>query len=171
METSGEGRYLGGRLYARHLSVEAIPGWLKGGLTLTWALDVSSNWYPITHNWMSSAAVGSLDRASGFTSPKVAAYGAMSCFATSSYFTGFTGRSDITSEQITVDGHPAWYLRSEVRVDFPMDRKVKGDIIDLVVVDTGDPDILSFYLSTATIDDVVVQKKVDYARTTLRVEP
>ena len=47
---------------------------------------------------------------------------------------------------------------------------VAGDVLDVVVVDTGREGQLSFFVAEAPIDDAARQQLVDDARVSLRVE-
>ncbi len=160
-----------GRLHGGHISVERLgDGWYddESGF-VSWAVDSSGQMKPIVDSWVSNSAVGGLLKSDGFTDPHRSALAFMSCYASSSYYNGFTGRKDLTSQKMTIDGHSAWWLRSEIRVDFD-DPSVQGDIVDLIVVDTGDPTMLSYWEGNATIGDDAVQQEIDQVRSTVRVD-
>ena len=160
-----------GRLHGGHLSVEKLPPPWFDDFTgfVGWSVDTAGQLLQVVPGWVSNSAVGGLLVSDGFTSPKQAAYGFLSCYATSSYYQGFTGRTDTASGAVTIDGHPGWHLRSEVRVIFPTDARITGDVVDVVVVDTGDPTMLSYWEGNATIGDEAVQRQIDQVAGTLRV--
>ncbi len=162
---------LDGRLHGGHLSVEKLPAPWVDDFTgfVDWSVDTRGQLLEIVPGWVSNSAVGGLLTSQGFTDPEQAAYAFLSCYATSSYYRGFTGRTDLASRPITVDGHPGWYLRSEVRVVYPSDPRIMGDVVDVVVVDTGDPTMLSYWEGNATIGDQPVQREIDQVRSSLRV--
>ena len=160
-----------GRLHGGHLSVEKLPAPWFDDFTgfVDWSVDTSGQLLEIVPGWVSNSAVGALLVSDGFSTPRQAASAFLSCYATSSYYRGFTGRSDLVSEAVTVDGHPGWHLRSEVRVVFPADASITGDVVDIIVVDTGDPAMLSYWEGNATIGDKAVQSQVDQVAGSLRV--
>lgn len=160
-----------GRLHGGHLSVAKLPDPWFDDFTgfVNWSVDTRGQLLEIVPGWVSNSAVGGLRVSDGFTSPRQAAYAFLSCYATSSYYQGFTGRTDLASAAVTVDGHPGWHLRSEVRVLFPADPSITGDVVDLVVVDTGDRAMLSYWEGNATIGDQAVQHQIDQVAGTLRV--
>ncbi|WP_420175814.1 DUF2510 domain-containing protein [Luteococcus sp. OSA5] len=108
---------------------------------------------PLGTRWFSVQAVGAVSKADGFEEPRNSARMMMSCFATSGYYSGFTGRKDLQSEAVDINGKQGWRLRSEVYVDMEDLPQVDGDVIDVIVVDTGDPESLGVFVSSATIGD------------------
>ncbi|WCC81018.1 hypothetical protein O6R08_03065 [Cutibacterium equinum] len=118
---------------------------------------------------MSVSGVGGLPVADGFSDPQTAASMMIDCFASSDYYFGYTGEQEIRSEALTVDGHPAWWKRSEIYVSLSHLPEVRGDVVDVVVVDTGQTDFLGMYFNSATIGDSTRQALVDHARESLRV--
>lgn len=139
------------------LKVREVPGWGREPVHMGWVFDLSTQTDLVRSSrsirWFSMVGVGALHVADGFDSPHVSAFQVMSCFATSRFYSGYTGRSDLLSEAVTVNGRPGWRLRSEVRVDMPEFPDVKGDWIDVIVVDTGSPDSLGIFIASATIGD------------------
>ncbi len=135
------------------LVADQIAGWDKNGFTMRWAYNTQSQTDEVYSGWMSVVSLSALSVADGFEQPKASAYGVMSCFASSSYYNGFTGRKDISSEEVTISGHKAWHLRSEVYVNLPDLPQVRGDVVDVVVVDIGDPESLGLWVSSYTIGD------------------
>lgn len=171
--TSGTARQhpADGRLHGGHISVASIPGWqldMSGGPR--WVGDVQQQVLPITGTWVSTSMVGELSRADGFGDPQTAARAFMSCFASSSFYQGITGRSDVRSQAVTIGGHQGWWLRSEVRVNYAADPQIPGDVVDLVVLDTGDPAWLSVWEGNATIGDAATQALVDQTRASIQVD-
>lgn len=167
---------INGQLRGGGLVATEIPGWDSSStFTLPWTQDLSSQSKTIySYNngsgaWFSVSAVGALPKGEGFIDPKVSAEQMMSCFATSSYYSDFTGRKDLVSEAVTVSGHKGWHLRAEVTVDMPELPQVQGDVIDVVVVDTGSATTLGTYVSSATIGDDATLAQVDEARKGLQV--
>ena len=75
----------------------------------------------------------------------------MGCLASSDLYRGFTGRENFADESFTLDGDGGWRITANVFVDSQGD--IKGDVVDVIVLDLGDPDKLAVYISCATIDD------------------
>lgn len=157
------------RLHGGGVSVESIPNWRRQNLTLPWVMGQSAQIDDVYPGWMSVSGVGGLPVAEGFSDPQTAASMMMSCFASSDYYMGYTGEKEIRSEALTVDGHPAWWKRSEIYVTLPNLPKVRGDVVDVVVVNTGQTDFLGMYFNSATIGDSARQALVDHARESLKV--
>lgn len=157
-----------GRLHGGDLSVVPPSGWERSPTYMPGVVDHNSMLRPIIPGWISSISVGALRYSDGFGDPQIAAQQMMSCVASSSLFSSFTGRNDLLDEAIRLDGYQGWRITSEVFVDFP--EEVDGDIVDIIVIDTGDPDHLSIYVSAATIDLTDNLEEVAQAQSTLRVE-
>ncbi|MCL2783683.1 MAG: DUF2510 domain-containing protein [Propionibacteriaceae bacterium] len=157
-----------GLLTADTLSVSQIPGWDLYPMTLQSVYDVQSQTDEVYYGWMSNIAVGLLSNADGFVDISTSAEQMMQCFASSGYYKDFTGRTDtIPGKQISVSGHPAWYIQSEI---FVSGQEVPGDVVDIVVVDLGsNKDHLGIFFSSCSIGDDARCAKVQSALATLAV--
>ena len=124
-------------------------GWSQGGFSMPFAHDVSAESRTIRFGWQSSIAVGALLRSDGFDDPARSTKMMTDCFASSSYFRGYTGNKVLSSEGVTVDGKPGHRMVTEIYVSSPAD--VTGDRVTVIVVDTGQGDQLSFFVAAATI--------------------
>ena len=113
-------------------------------------------------------AVGELHTADGFHRPKQAADGVMQCLASSFYYAYFTGRTDVFAKKITVDGHTGWALRSQIHVDDP-DVTATGDLVEVIVLPTGDAGKLSLFTGFVPIGDQQRIRLLDRAIADLRV--
>lgn len=103
------------------------------------------------YGWVSIYGVGGLRRSNGFDEPAQAAEVVMTCMAQSKdLYNHFTGREDLGSGEITVDGNDAYQITAELRVDDP-DLTVEGDVAQVIVVDTGDPDQFGLYITVVPI--------------------
>jgi cytoskeletal protein RodZ len=103
--------------------------------------------------WLSVFGVGGLRKSNGFEDPAQAAEVVMACMVASpDQYTNVTGREDLSSGEITIDGTAAYQLTSEIRVDNP-ELEAEGDIAQVIVVDMGDPEMFGLYISQATIGD------------------
>ena len=151
-----------GRIHGGGLSFPKQQGWdpsaLKTGLT--WAYDVDGQDKTIEEQWFAMFAVGALSTADGFEAPQQAAEGVMECTATSEYYEGFQSRRDVFSRPVTVAGHPAWEIRSEIRVKSPK-TTLPGDVVDVVVVDLDSPEALAMFWGAVPIGDQAMTSQLD----------
>ena len=93
-------------------------------------------------DWVAVYALGGLSKDAGYTSLEQAAESVLTCMTDSAaFYDAFSGRTDQGSSALTVDGHDAWRITAEVRVDDP-EVSVKGDVATVIVVDTGAPGTL-----------------------------
>lgn len=123
----------------------------------TWADDFTPLQKVIEQNdktgWVSIYGVGGLRKANGFDDTAQAAEAVMACMAASTdLYQDFTGRTDVSSGAITVDHEDAYQVVSELRVDNP-GLAVEGDVAEVIVVDTGDPETFGLFLSVVPIGD------------------
>lgn len=162
----------GNTLTSAGLTVNRIPGWdMTPRFELESVRDVQVQLFlyyqgPM-EGWLSGQMVGRLAQADGFKDPRTSAAQLMDCFATSSYYRDFTGRDDVVSEAVTIDGRPGWHLRTNIRVDSPGLPGIPGDRMDVVVVDTGEAGTLAVWSGWATIGDANGEKLVDDAMASL----
>lgn len=156
----------GNRRVGGQLSFET-QGWGEGGFSMPFAHDVSAESRQIQFGWYSNLAVGALLKSDGFTEPAASALAMTQCLATSSYFSTYTGHKTLTSEAITIDGKPGHRMVTEIYVAEPND--VTGDRVTVIVVDTGQGEQLSFFVSAATITNPGNLAEADRAEKTLRV--
>jgi hypothetical protein len=129
----------------------------------TFADDFEASYLVIDQKggWISSYGVGGLAKANGFDSTQEAAEAVVYCMTHSDLYQGFTGTTDKDAGPVTVDGHDAYSILTEVRVDNP-DVSVEGDLVQVVVVDTGDPDSYGLYISGVPLgDDNAAQQQAD----------
>lgn len=151
-----------------------VPGQLSGGgllapeaaaweplrAPLLFASDVQAQKVPVSTDWINIIAVGSLERDDGFTNPEIAARAAMDCMATAaSFYPGLTHREEVVSRSLTISGHPAWHVRQVFYVSEPAN--VKGDVIDVIVVEVSESRPLGFFTGSATIGHADIQSLVD----------
>lgn len=160
---------VGGLLQAGGLTADAIPGWQPGGFSMRWAFGTEAVTDTVYPGWFSVASVSVLSLADGFDAPKTSAYSVMSCFASSSYYRGYVGRDDLLSQPVTISGHRGWRIRSDIRVSLSNLPQVQGDVVDVIVVDTGSTDSLSLFVSSYTIGDTTRGAAVDRCIASLRV--
>ncbi len=157
-----------GRMRGGGLSFVARKGWRAENVFMPWLYDHNSQIKTIAPGWMSNISVGLVKTSEGFTAPRQAAESLMSCMASSDLYMGFTGREDFRNQQFTLDGRSGWRITADVYVD--NQGAIKGDVVDIIVLDTGRTDGFSVFISCATIDNKVNLGEVAEATDSLRVE-
>lgn len=164
----GNTKQVNGKLTADNLSVSTIKSWQLDSMYLDSIYDLHAQTDDVYPGWMSNIAVGLLSNADGFVDISTSAQEMMDCFASSGYYRGFTGRSDIISgEQISVSGHAAWRIESNIYV---AGERVQGDVCDIIVVDLGGgKDHLGIFFSSYSIGDTNRGALVDASIASLAV--
>ena len=157
-----------GRIRGGGLSFEARPDWNNQVAWLPWLYDHNYQTRTITSMWVSHVSVGVVHTSEGFTSPRHTAESLMSCMASSDLFLGFSGRDDLYNDSFRLDGKVGWRVTSNVFVDNQGD--IKGDVVDIIVLDLGDEGKYSVFTSAATIDHEENLQEVAEATESLRVE-
>lgn len=157
-----------GRMRGGGLSFIARKGWRNEPVSMPWLYDHNSQIKTITDGWMSNLSIGYVKRSEGFTSPRQTAASLMSCLASSDLYMGFTGREDLRNEAYTLDGRTGWRMTANVYVG--NQGPIKGDVVDIIVLDIGDPDTFSVFISCATIDLKSNLDEVAEATASLRLE-
>ncbi|MGO4956507.1 DUF2510 domain-containing protein [Luteococcus sp. Sow4_B9] len=168
----------GDELHGGGLVIPRLGGWdeaTRSTFLLPWTENLQAQTKtiyssPLGTRWFSVQAVGALPVAEGFEEPRNSARMMMSCFATSGYYSGFIGRKDLQSKAVDIDGKKGWHLRSEVYVEMPDLPQVEGDVIDVIVVDTGSPESLGVFVSSATIGDAETLAEIDDSISRMRPE-
>lgn len=158
-----------GRIHGGGLSVEKIRGWGNDRMYLDWVSDFHTQTDEVRPGWISNIGLGQLNAEDGFNNAQIAARQTMECFASSGYYENFTNRVDLRSEAMQVGSYYAWRMTSEVHISSPLMPEIEGDIVDVIVVDIGDPTRLGLWVSSVTIGDQRRQALVDAAVATLRV--
>jgi len=161
-------KQVSGKLTADTLTVNTISGWMADSMWLAPIYDLHAQTDEVYYGWMSNIAVGLLSNADGFVEISTSAEQLMECFASSGYYIDFTGRDDIIpGEQISISGHAAWRIESDIYVS---GQQVEGDVCDIIVVDLGgDKDHLGIFFSSYSIGDTARGAKVDAAIASLAV--
>jgi hypothetical protein len=165
----------GSRLRADNFSMPMIQGWETRQFFYVFAYDIHGQNLVIDSDgftsWNSNTTIASMANADGFTDIGPSAVMAVECIASSGYYDYWTGTEILTNEQTTVDGHPAWHIRANIYVDMPQFPDVKGDRVDIYVVDLGPgKDHLGLYMGACTIDDEPICELIDQVNAGLQVE-
>lgn len=159
-----------GRLRGGGLVVDRIDGWRDAEMYLQWVSDFNTQMDTVRPGWVSNIGVGQLNAEDGFLDPQTAARQSMECFASSGYYLNFTERIDLANEATTISGYPAWWIRSEVHIESADMPEIDGDVVDIIVVDLGDPERMGIFVSSVTIGDDRRQRLVDAAIDSLAVD-
>lgn len=159
-----------GRMHGGGLSFEAPAGfsWRDDPVFMPWLYDHNSTTKEIVWGWQSNISVGEVLRSEGFSDPRTTASQLMGCLASSDLYRGFTGREDLVDESFTLDGNGGWRITADVLVNSQGD--IKGDVVDVIVLDLGDPDKLAVFISCATIENEKNLAEVTRAAESLSVD-
>lgn len=167
---NGTDRTENGRLYSGDLSVEMIDGWSVNSMYLEWTSEFITQTDNVQPGWMSNMGIGVLNAEDGFDNAMVAARQTVQCYASSGYYQGFTDRTDLIDQKVMIGDFSGWHIRAEVRVEQDHLPGIEGDVVDVVVVDTGNPERMGVYVASITIGDTARQQLADQALASLRVE-
>ena len=96
--------------------------------------------------------MGDVAVAEHFDTPKQAALSSMQCVVNEGLFSGFSSRTDLRNEAITIDGKKGWIAQAEIRVD-NSSISVEGDVVTFIFIDDGREDRLSGYCGIVPIGD------------------
>lgn len=142
------------RVHGGGLSFPEVTGFEAAEQTTAygWAYDVDGQQRLVGANWSINYVVGALGTFDGFDTPEQSVASVLSCSLRSPFYTSIVSAQQLRSQRVTVQGLPAWELRTEVRVDSP-ESGLAGDILEIIVVDTGSPESLSMFWATAPIGD------------------
>lgn len=158
-----------GRMHGGGLSFEARDDWRADPVYMPWIYDHNSQTRIIVDGWQSNLSVGTVRKEEGFTSPRQAAESIMACMSSSSLFNDFSGREDLLNEQFELQGKRGWRITANVRVA-NFGQGIEGDVVDIIVLDLGDAETFSIFISCATIDHEENLQEVAEATDTLRVD-
>lgn len=158
-----------GRLRGGGISVQGVKGWVDYNMYLQWVSDFHTQVDQVRPGWISNIGVGQLNAVDGFTDPRTSARQTVECFASSGYYTGFTFKVDLIDEPTTISGYPAWRIRSEVHIQSDTMPEIEGDVVDIIVVDLGDPQRMGLFISSVTIGDTRRQELVDKSMASITV--
>ena len=168
-ETSGSGEISGG-----DLTLPPVRGYdpLEPQIATTFAFadEVAAVGRQIEEQWIALYAVGGLPKANGYTDLAASVDQVITCMTESpNFYRNFSGREDLERESIQVDGHDAYSVTTEIRVDDP-DVQVEGDYARVVVVDTGDDEHFGLYVSVVPIGNQNLINQQDTVTGQLQVD-
>lgn len=96
--------------------------------------------------WLAAVLIGQLSAGDGFFSPKDGAAIVVKCVSGTFYGNSEVTRDDQRNEALSVDGHDAWVIESQLRFDVPS-IQAKSELLIVVIVDTGDGSAGLYYAS------------------------
>lgn len=159
-----DGRVHGGKLSYPMLGDPWGP--VKGDNRVPFGRDVAEqivmvepNYDGFSSDWVASVLVGELVAGDGFFSPQEGSQIVMKCVVGEFYGDAVVQRDDKVSKAMTVDGHDAWLVESQLSFDIA-GLETKGELAIVVIVDTGEDSASLYY---ASIPDTVPEL-VDDAR-------
>ena len=172
-EDWGVSEIVNGRLHGGGLSIEPPTGskWRQEIAYIDWMHDSNSMVRPIATGWISNVNVGYIKVSEGFSAdPATAAEQFITCMASSGMFYGFTHREVITDNAFSVSARRGWRLTSNVYVSNQRHHGIEGDVVDIVLVPTDDPDKIAAYVSCATNGHEENQKEVRHSLDSLLLD-
>lgn len=96
---------------------------------------VEPNYQP-SSSWVASVLVGELQAGDGFYTPEQGAEIVVKCILGAFYGDNEVERADKQNKKMTVDGHDAWIVESQLSFDIE-GLKTKGELLIVVIVATG----------------------------------
>ena len=163
-----------GWLYGGGLKIKEIEGWQREPVKMGWISDLSTQTDLVDSTaktrWISMIGIGALNVTDGFQDLERAADWVLKCYATPAFFSGLTGYTSLHNEEHRVNEHRGWWLRSKVIVDVKELPDVKGDWVDVIVVDTGSPEYLGVLITSVKIGDEKRASQIAKALETLTVQ-
>lgn len=159
-----------GRMHAGGVSIVAPmePGWAASTTYMPWMAEQNSRTRGIVDGWVASVDVGTVREVDGFRTPKQSAKAMVSCMASSWMYDGYTGHEFLVDEAFSLDGSSGWHVKVNVYVD--RFDGIRGDVLDVVILDIGRDGELSVVVGCATIDHADSIREVDQALATMRVD-
>lgn len=142
-------------------------GWLSG---LSGVERVTESVPELGSGWVSMLVAGAVEE-EGYRGPEQAALGIAGCMASSpDMYRSHVADRQLSSEGTEVDGHEAWVVHHEVRVEDDVLR-TEGDHVVVIVVDLGDDEERSgVFTGFVPLGDEELLDRLDRAVGTLRVE-
>lgn len=111
--------------------------------------------------WISLFVVGSVERAQGYGTLESAAQSVTNCMAGSeNMYRNQSGVTSKGSKEMTVDGHKAWRVDTEIEVDDP-EVDAKGDHAIVVAVEVDNSDTYAIFAGVVPIGDQKLLKQLE----------
>lgn len=155
-----------GRIVSGGLSYELIDGWEEiGWLANPYLNDSGGQLKQVSDTWAARAGLGSVSASGG--SLAEAAEDMLECLVTTYAYPTLKDSKPTIRRADQVGDAPAYFLQQTVTVS---DEEVQGDIVYVVVVDTGTEGQLAVFTATAVIGDEEMLQAVDSAVKSLRLE-
>lgn len=168
---------VGGRLQGGGLSVAVQPGFvapegnilrnfgwlfgLNGLMRIDERADIGF--------WASLAVLGTVRVEDGYTGTQQAAQSIYNCLEASAASNSEVTYHLVGDEAATVDGHDAWVLRYRIEIDSETFKLTEVKAV-IMVVDTGDPDEFSVFVTGAPTDVPAKLQQFDAMVASLQVD-
>lgn len=153
-----------GRVHGGKISYPMLPDpWSEpyGDNRVPFARDVAQQSVTVEPNyapdasWVAAVLVAELYAGDGFFSPEQGAEIVVKCVVGRFYGDAVVDRQDLVSKAMTVDGHDAWVVESQLSFDIE-GLDTKGELAIVVIIDTGLESASLFYASIPdTVPDLV----------------
>ncbi|KRF16569.1 hypothetical protein ASG90_09820 [Nocardioides sp. Soil797] len=146
----------------------------RAAQAFTWLRDPRGAYQVVEQSgdtgWISLLVVGSVERSDGYGSLEVAAQSVTNCMAGSDdMYRNVTGATPKGSEQITVDGHDAWRIDTEIGIDDPS-VSTKGDHAVVVAVEVDDSETYAIFAGVVPLGDQSLLSQLDKVVTGMTVD-
>ncbi|GAA2107523.1 hypothetical protein GCM10009841_27640 [Microlunatus panaciterrae] len=134
-----------GRVHGGPISYPLLPapwGAPQGDTRVPFGSDVQSQIVTVEENyqpgnsWVASVLVGELQAGDGFYTPEQGAGIVVKCILGAFYGDNEVQRADKKNQKMTVDGHDAWIVESQLSFNIE-GLKTKGELLIVVIVATG----------------------------------
>jgi len=166
-QVTGSGQISGG-----DLTLPPVRGYQGMAVesSFTFADEVATVGKQIEEQWIALYAVGGLPKANGYSDLEASVDQVIDCMTESpNFYRNFTERNDLERESIDVNGHEAYSVTTEIRIDDP-EVRVDGDVAKVIVVDTGDDELFGLYVSVVPIGNQNLIDQQEAATEQLQVD-
>jgi hypothetical protein len=125
----------------------------------TQLVPVETNYDAQGSNWVASILVGELQAGDGFFTPEQGSQIVVKCILGSFYGNNPVNSNVKVNEKVTIDGHEAWLVESQLTFDIP-GLETKGELLIVAIVSAGNRSGL-YYASIPDTTPELVQPARD----------
>lgn len=111
-----------------------------------WTQRILVEQYTPTQQWVASVLVSELNAGDGFFSPEEGSQIVMTCVVGAFYGDARVDRTDRVNRALTVDGHDAWIIESDLSFSLP-NLQTNRELAIVVIVETGSGTSSLYYAS------------------------
>ncbi|MDO5501145.1 MAG: DUF2510 domain-containing protein [Propionibacteriaceae bacterium] len=102
-----------------------------------WTQSILVEEYTATSSWVASVMVAELNAGDGFFTPQEGSEIVVTCIVGSFYGDAKVDRDDIVNQAMTVDGHDAWLVETNLSFKIP-NLQTEGEWLAVLIVETGE---------------------------------